>query len=158
MSTFRGILFVVLILAALPLGAQNLGEITGTVADASGAVVAGAAVTVTNTSTNQVRRTVTNDTGTYSAPFLVPGLYEVRVEKAGFKVGSRRGVDLQVGAVARIDFNLEVGEVSQQVEVTGGAPLTRHRKYGPRHGHREPADCGAAAQRPQLSATGHVEP
>ena len=56
-------------------------------------------------------------------PFLVPGLYDVRVENAGFKVATRRGVDLQLGAVARIDFNLEVGEVSQQVEVTGGAPL-----------------------------------
>ena len=90
MSTMRGMLFVVLISAAVPLAAQNSGEITGTVADASGAVVAGAVVTVTNTSTNQVRRVVTNDTGNYSAPFLVPGLYDVTVENAGFKLGTRR--------------------------------------------------------------------
>src|SRR5215467_11591149 len=113
----QGLSFVVLICAALPLGAQNFGEITGSVTDASGAVVAGAVVTVTNTSTNQVRRAFTNETGNYSAPFLVPGSYEIRAEKLGFKVGARHGVDLQVGAVARIDFTLEVGEVTQQVEV-----------------------------------------
>ena len=119
----RGTLFVILVSAASPLLAQNFGEITGTVADASGAIVAGASVTLTSTSTNQVRRAVTNETGTYSAPFLVPGVYDIRVENAGFKVATRRGVELQVGAVARIDFNLEVGEVTQQVEVSGGAPL-----------------------------------
>jgi hypothetical protein len=102
---------------------RTFGEITGTVADASGALVSGAVVTLTNTATNQVRRITTNDTGNYSAPFLVPGPYQVRVEKTGFKVDTRRGVDLQLGGVARIDFRLEVGEVSQQVEVTGGAPL-----------------------------------
>jgi hypothetical protein len=54
---------------------------------------------------------------------LVPSLYNLRVEGSGFKVAERKDVDLQVGAVSRIDFNLEVGEVSQQVEVSGGAPL-----------------------------------
>ena len=108
---------------ALRLGAQNFGEITGTVTDASGAVITSAAVTVTSAATNQVRRTTTNDAGNYSVPYLMPGLYEIRVERPGFKLAARTGVDLQVGAVARMDFKLEVGEVSQQVEVTGGAPL-----------------------------------
>src|SRR6266853_652999 len=116
-------LFILLAAAAPQLFAQNFGEITGTVADSSGAVIAGAAVSVTNTATNQVRRTTTNDTGAYSAPFLVPGTYDIRVENTGFKMATRRSVDLQVGAVDRIDFSLQVGEISQSVEVAGGAPL-----------------------------------
>jgi hypothetical protein len=110
-------------LLGLPLGAQNFAEITGTVSDASGAVMAGVTVTAVNTATNQKRQATTNDTGIYSLPYLVPGTYDLRVESSGFKASTRKGVELQVGAVARIDFNLEVGEVSQQVEVSGGAPL-----------------------------------
>src|SRR5262245_21355059 len=116
-------LFLLMGTAVLPLGAQNFGEITGAVTDSTGAIIAGAAVTVTNAATNQVRRDTTNETGNYSVPFLVPGLYDVRVENHSFKVATRKGVDLQIGAVARIDFSLEVGEVGQQVEVSGGAPL-----------------------------------
>src|SRR5437899_5816183 len=72
---------------------------------------------------NQVRRATANETGNYSLPYLVPGTYDVRVESPGFKVATRKAVELQVGAVARMDFNLEVGEISQHVEVAGGAPL-----------------------------------
>jgi hypothetical protein len=111
------------VLLALSVFGQNFGEITGTVTDATGAVIAGAVVTVVSTATNQARTATSNDSGIYSVPFLVPGLYDVRIESPGFKVETRRGVDLQVGAVARINFVMQVGDVSQQVEVTGGAPL-----------------------------------
>ncbi len=107
----------------LRLGAQNFAEITGTVADSSGAVVARATVTVTSATTNSSRNATTNDTGNYSLPFLSPGVYDIRVESTGFKVATRKGLTLQIGATARLDFNLEVGEVSQQIEVSGGAPL-----------------------------------
>lgn len=120
--SIRGI-SVTLALAAGTLLAQNTGEITGTVADASGAVIVGAAVTITNTATSQTREVTTNQAGNYSVPYLVPGTYDLRVETSGFKSVSRRGVEIQVGAVARIDFAMEVGEVSQRVEVSGGAPL-----------------------------------
>src|SRR2546421_5477345 len=122
MTFIPGILILLWALA-LPVSAQNFAEITGAVSDATGAVMAGAAVTAISASTNQVRRATTNETGNYSLPYLVPGDYDVRVESAGFKVATRKGVELQVGAVARIDFKLEVGEITQQVEVTGGAPL-----------------------------------
>src|SRR5260370_14651926 len=122
MTRLTGIL-ILLIALALPLSAQNFAEVTGAVFDATGAVMAGAEVTAVSTSTNQVRRATTNETGNYSLPYLVPGVYDVRVERSGFKVATRKGVELQVGAVARIDFKLEVGEITQQVEVTGGAPL-----------------------------------
>lgn len=107
---------------ALPLAAQN-SEITGTVTDPTGAAIAGATINILNTATNQARTATTNDTGNYSVPFLVPGVYNVTAESGGFKVSARNKLDLQVGQVARIDFHLEIGAVSEQVEVTGGAPL-----------------------------------
>ena len=116
-------LAVLLVAPGFVARAQNFAEITGSVTDPSGAVMAGVTVTVTNTATNQVRKVVTNDTGTYSLPYLVPGLYDLRAETQGFKGALRKGLELQVGAVARIDLRMEVGEVSQQVEVSGGAPL-----------------------------------
>ena len=115
--------FAALILAAARLAAQNFGEITGAVSDSSGAIVVAAAVTATNVSTNAVRKVETNQNGVYSIPFLVPGTYNVRAESPGFKASARNGVVLQVGATARLDFTLEVGDISQQVEVVGGAPL-----------------------------------
>src|SRR6266566_6344398 len=122
MTRFTGIP-ILLIALVPPLSAQNCAEVTGAVFDATGAVMAGAAVTAISAATNQVRRATTNETGNYSLPYLVPGTYDVRVESAGFKIATRKGVELQVGAVARIDFKLEIGEITQQVEVTGGAPL-----------------------------------
>ncbi len=124
MLTLHGRVHLILLASAsLPLGAQNLAEITGAVSDASGAVMAGAAVTAVSAATNQVRSATTNETGIYSLPYLVPGAYDLRVESSGFKTATRKGVEIQVGSVARIDFKLEVGDVTQQVEVTGGAPL-----------------------------------
>jgi hypothetical protein len=122
MSKRSQALLSLLILPLAPLCAQNFGEITGAVTDQSGAVMSAARVTITNTATNQTRQTATNEAGNYSAPYLTPGLYDVRVENPGFKASTRKGVDLQVDAVARIDFKMEVGEVTQQMEVTGGAP------------------------------------
>jgi hypothetical protein len=116
-------LVLLLALSSFRLCAQQFGEITGTVTDASGAVIAGAQVTVTNTATQQVRTAISNDTGVYSLPYLAPGDYAVRSEKTGFKVTTQSGVDVHVGVVARIDFRMQLGEISQQVEVTGGATL-----------------------------------
>ncbi len=114
---------LILASAGLPLFAQNFGEITGTVTDSTGAIISGAVVTTVNSSTNQTRTAVTNETGNYSVPFLVPGPYDLRVESSGFRAATRSGIILQVGATARINFTMEVGEVTQQIEVTSGAPL-----------------------------------
>src|SRR5688572_8972926 len=116
-------LALVLLVLALPLTGQTFGEITGAVTDSTGGVLVGAQITVRNAATNQVRRVETNATGNYSVPFLVPAIYDVQVESSGFKSATRSGVDLQVGAVARINFALEVGEISQRVEVSGGASM-----------------------------------
>ena len=111
------------LLLTASLSAQTFGSLTGDVKDASGAVVAGAAITVRNTSTNGVRNATTNEDGVYSIPALVPGLYEVKAEKSGFKSASRANVELQVQQAARVDFNLEIGQVSEVVEVSSRLPL-----------------------------------
>ena len=103
--------------------AQQFGEITGTTMDATGAVVVGAVITITNIDTQQVRTVTSNDRGVYRMPDILPGIYNVRVEKAGFKVSTRTAMEVQVGDVVRADFTLQLGEVTQQVEVTGTAEL-----------------------------------
>ena len=102
---------------------QTFGTVTGEVKDATGATVAGATITVRNTATNGIRNAVTNDEGVYTIPALVPGLYDIKAEKSGFKVAQRTSVELQVQQTARVDFALTVGQVSETVEVSSTAPL-----------------------------------
>ena len=82
---------------------QTFGEITGHVADSSGAVVATAAITATNVNTNAARQTATSGTGDYAFPSLPPGNYLVRIEKAGFKAETSR-VEVAVQQTVRLDF------------------------------------------------------
>jgi hypothetical protein len=120
---FRGLLIVFFALVGTQVQAQQTGEITGTITDVTGAVVAGATVTITNNATQQVRSAASNDSGSYTVPYLLPGTYDVKGEKGGFKVTTQTGVNVEVGGVARIDFALEVGATSQQVVVNTGEPL-----------------------------------
>src|SRR5215471_10689533 len=120
-TTLRSTLLLFCALSVLL--AQTFGEFTGTVTDASGAAVAGAAVKVSHAATNQVRQVVTNESGNFTVPFLAPGIYDINVEKEGFKSDTRKQIELQVGAVVRLNFTLEIGAVTQVLEVTGGAPL-----------------------------------
>jgi hypothetical protein len=118
-----GICFFLVLAFATPSFGQTFGQITGLVTDASGGVLVGAAVTVTNPQTSFTRTENTNGSGLYSFPNLLPGLYDVRVTAQGFQGVIRRGVELQVEQVARLDFQLQVGAVTEAVEVTTGAPL-----------------------------------
>jgi len=112
----------ILALVSFPVAAQTLGGINGQVADTTGAVIPGATVTITNTDTNAIRSLSTNEAGLYTAPGLTPGPYEVRVETAGFSPQAR-SLTLQVQQTARLDFELEVGQVSESIEVTSEAAL-----------------------------------
>jgi hypothetical protein len=112
-----------LIAVPLPIAAQTFGDITGTLVDSSGAVVSGAIVKATNNATSQVRQVVTNETGNYTIPFLPPGLYQVRAEKDGFKAATRSDILLQVADNVRVNFTLDVGSVSESIEVREEAAL-----------------------------------
>jgi hypothetical protein len=114
--------FVVLLLVAVPVSAQTLGTITGEVKDASGAVIPGATVTVTNTGTNASRESTSNEAGAYSFPALPPGPYTVKSELQGFKT-AQKPVELHVEQTVRVDFTMEIGTLSETAEVTGIAPL-----------------------------------
>ena len=124
-AQFAGAILAMWVLSApmSPSDAQNYAQITGTVTDTSGAVVVDAYLRVTNTATGQVREIRTNETGNYTVPFLVPGVYAVRAEREGFKPLTRSDVLLQVGDVARVDFKMELGAVTEAIEVHGGATL-----------------------------------
>jgi hypothetical protein len=112
------------ILIATPMSAQMAaGEITGSVTDSSGAVISGATITLVHPNTNTQRVTKTNNAGVYDVPALLPGTYNVKIEMQGFSTEIRNDVDLQVGQIARIDAVLQVGNVSEVVDVRGGAPV-----------------------------------
>src|SRR6266511_3944284 len=105
------------------LAQQETATITGEVRDANGSVVSKATITVTNVQTNVSIRSETNDQGLYTVPSLKPGPYSITVEKAGFKKSVRSGVTLQVNQVARLDVNMQVGELTTAVEIVEAATL-----------------------------------
>src|SRR5262249_29962800 len=109
---------LVLSLSSSNLPAQTQGEITGVIRDTSGAVVPGATITVTNPATNFTRTAVSNEAGVYNFPALQPGKYNLKVEMTGFRTVSRNDVELQVQQSARLDFAMEVGSVSEIIEVS----------------------------------------
>ena len=100
--------------------AQTSGSIAGVILDQSGSAIPGATVGLTNTETNAARSALTNDAGAYSFPTLPPGTYNLKAEKTGFKTLVQRQVEIQVQQNARIDFRLEVGQVTESIEVAAG--------------------------------------
>ncbi|MBL8221869.1 MAG: carboxypeptidase regulatory-like domain-containing protein, partial [Bryobacterales bacterium] len=97
--------------------------LTGVVKDSTGAVVPNVKVTATNTGTNLSRSSVTDDSGNFRIAPLNPGPYRVDAEASGFKKATVPEVILEVGQQARIDVDLQVGDVSQTLEVTGRPSL-----------------------------------
>ncbi len=117
--------FVWLVLAtSTPLYSQTTtGRILGTVHDQSGAVLAGATVTVTDVQ-RAIRRTVTtDDSGAYVVPSLIPSVYVVRAEANGFKVVERPNVQVEVATDVTVDVQLPPGSVKETVVVTEDVPL-----------------------------------
>src|SRR5215469_584567 len=96
--------------------------VVGTVTDSTGAVVVGAKVTLTEADTNVSRTGQTNESGNYVFPDLPPGNYFVTVEMTGFKKQEQRGVSLLVDTTQRVDIQLQPGNVTETVEVTGAPP------------------------------------
>ena len=101
----------------------STAQISGTVVDPQGAVVAGATVAATNIATGISRSVSTTSTGNYLLPNLPPGTYDVKIEAKGFSTTTSKGLKLNVGDQKTLDFNVAIAGSSQTVEVTAIAPL-----------------------------------
>ena len=111
------------LMVSLPLRAQVTGAtISGTITDASGAVIAGAEISVRNTATGIIRNSTADSSGFYAVPNLNPGPYEVKVTAKGFTTALQSNLTLAVGAQQSLNIPMKVGETSQTVQVTEAAP------------------------------------
>src|SRR3984893_11989264 len=98
------------------------GSILGTVTDQQGAAVSGAKVTVTSVTKNTAVETTTNESGNYEVTHLIPDTYKIRIEAPGFKVTDIPSVQVSADSSAHVDAAMQVGAVTQSVEVTGEIP------------------------------------
>jgi len=107
-------------------GAQvGSGAMTGVVTDAMGSATPGATVTATNSRTGLARGAVTNASGVYVVPGLLPGLYVVEVTLSGFRSVRHEGVRVETGVTIRLDVTLTVGNVAEAIIVTAETPALR---------------------------------
>jgi len=119
-----GVIALLLMLgAAIPVSAQSAGTILGVVKDASGAVVSEATITITNTETGLSRTVPSSADGAFRAPALPVGHYDLRIEKTGFSTEVQRGLILEVEQELVVNDSLQVGATTQEVTVSGEAPL-----------------------------------
>ncbi|MGH9848533.1 MAG: carboxypeptidase-like regulatory domain-containing protein, partial [Blastocatellia bacterium] len=131
---------IALCLSAFAFAQADRGTITGTVTDSTGAAVPGAKVTVTNAATNAGSTAMTSGDGVFTIPALPPGSYKVRIEKTGFKAAEIGQVTLVVGNTASANAVLEVGQVSETVEIAaaaGGQVQTENAKISSQVSNRQ---------------------
>ncbi|MBY0507325.1 MAG: TonB-dependent receptor [Bryobacteraceae bacterium] len=123
LQTVRLFLLVSLV-ATTSLWSQAVnGTIVGTIADATGALVANAKVTALETNTNFTRSLQSTESGTYTFSNMPPGLYTISVELAGFRKSVREKVEVTINSTNRVDFQLQPGQISEQIEVTAELPI-----------------------------------
>ena len=125
------------------------GALDGNVTDSTGAAIPGATITATNQETGLVRTAESNEAGVFNLPTMPSGSYIVEVTFEGFQSARRTGVQVQPNAVTRVDLSLEVGQVTETVEVAATAAdvADRPRRGAPR-GHRDHAEERAGAAGP----------
>ena len=118
---WRGLALVLagLLLTSSAFAAEVTASLLGTIRDASGAVVTGATISLTNTQTNVTKKTQSGNDGEYSFTLVPVGLYRLMVERSGFRKYVQDGIILQVNQAAKQDISLEVGAQTEVVEVTG---------------------------------------
>lgn len=118
-----GVAMVALVTAPAPAAAQEArGTISGTVKDASGALTPGATVTITNVAMQTTVTVVTNESGIFQVPFLIPGTYQITAELSGFKKAGRE-VELRIADRLNFDLTLETGVAAETINVTADTPL-----------------------------------
>ncbi|MBI4885853.1 MAG: TonB-dependent receptor, partial [Acidobacteria bacterium] len=114
---------VVLVLLAVPAFGQAVAEVNGSAADQTGSVLPGVTITITEETTGLVRTAISNDTGRFVLPAVTPGRYTVSAELAGFQGQARTGIVVAVGQAITLNFTLPIGTLTDQVTVSGSAPL-----------------------------------
>jgi len=131
-GTVRYLFGISLILASVcvALWAQATAQISGTVTDQSGARLPGVQITATQTDTGVTRSVISNETGTYVLPSLPTGPYKLEVSLPGFRTFARTGIVLDVNASPVINISLEIGQVTETVEVQANAALVETRSSG----------------------------
>ncbi len=131
--------FVSCLCASIGFAQTITATVTGTITDASGAVTPNVSITATNVDTNLRYNTRSNESGVYQLSFLPAGNYTVTAEAAGLKKAVYGPVALEVNQTARVDIAMEVGQVSETVEVTAVAPLlqTENAQTGEQIGARQ---------------------
>jgi len=122
--------WIICLIAPATIWAQATAQISGTVRDASGAVLPGVQVTATQVDTGISRTTLTNEAGFYVLPNLPLGPYRLEASLAGFRTFAQTGIVLQVGSSPVIDVNMEVGQVAQAVEVQADIATVETRSVG----------------------------
>jgi outer membrane receptor protein involved in Fe transport len=125
---FRSLLLVCALASALPASAHAqavYGSVSGVVRDASGALLPGVTVTVTSVGRKTTDAVTTNESGFYVKERLLPGTYEVKAELTGFKVAVVPNVQVSVDTQTPVNFQLDIGAITESVTVSGGSPLLR---------------------------------
>ena len=117
--------FVLTVYSCLLSAQTGQATLNGQVKDPSGAVMPGVAVSATNSATNVVRSTVTNQDGIYSLPGLLPGVYRLSAAFQGFRTLNRDGIELRVDDRISINVLMEVGQQAESVSITAEIPLLR---------------------------------
>src|SRR4051812_12860773 len=131
-AVFGGILvgFLTIALSCSSLWAQATAQISGTVKDQSGAVLPGVEIKMTQADTGVSRDTVTNETGSYVLTNLPIGPYRLEASLPGFRTYSQTGIVLLVNSSPAVNVVMEVGQISEQVEVQDNAALVETRSAG----------------------------
>ena len=119
------VVFLAVSLVGTVWGQEFRGSISGRVLDATGALVPGVTIMVTNEETNVSVQAISNEEGNYTVPYLLPARYTVSTDIPGFKKSVRKGIVVQVRDKLMIDFKIEVGEVTETVTVAADTPLLR---------------------------------
>src|SRR6266704_4332116 len=133
MRRFAACLCMALMVIALACGlvwAQAAAQISGTVKDPTGAVLPGAEIVATQTETGVARNTISNETGAYVLPNLSVGPYKLEISLPGFRTFVQSGIVLQVNSSTAVNAVLNVGQVSETVEVQANAALVETRSTG----------------------------
>ena len=152
-------IFVLGLASVLSLAQGDKVTVVGTVTDGTGAVVPGTEVSLLRVATNERLMAVTTDTGDFALTGVVSGVYDFEVSLTGFKSYGRAGQKLDVGQTYRMDAQLEVGEVSETVEVMAATPILK--TEGPEFGqviHNEKVDRLPLNDRDVFGAFGALVP